>query len=317
MLRRCGSNPISWLTLQPNLEYFGNSDRAFVAFSEMGGNAYVLGDPICPPDCVDQILDQFLREKPNAAFVQVHTDTAQALIKRKFFVSSFGVETSLSLPYSIHGREKKDVRLLFNAAERSGLIVRELAPEERNLAADPKLTAGLNRRGQVRFKEGLSFLARSIIPEDDEVRLFGGFINDDLVGVSVFDPMFSDGDVTGYAEVIPRRLPTAPKGTRVYILIKAMEQFALEGVGEVNLGLSPLCPCQSTYHLPTAPVTGWLLEKTYKHGSSFFNFKGLTFHKSRFRGRETEVFFASRSRLAIIDLWRIYRLTTGRWFPSW
>jgi lysylphosphatidylglycerol synthetase-like protein (DUF2156 family) len=98
----------------------------------------------------------------------------------------------------------------------------------------------------------------------------------------------------------------------------ALRQFEAEGIKLVSLGLSPfhkvseksqacsLCNCR---------LTARLFEQLYRFGEFSFNYRGLSFHKSRFKGDEKTVYYASRSRLPLAELLRIYKLTTGRWVP--
>ena len=46
----------------------------------------------------------------------------------------------------------------------------------------------------------------------------------------------------------------------------------------------------------------------YEHGSRRYNFKGLYFHKTRYRGREEKVYGATRTRLPYAELLKAFQL---------
>jgi lysylphosphatidylglycerol synthetase-like protein (DUF2156 family) len=178
--------------------------------------------------------------------------------------------------------------------------------------------AGLTN-GTVRFAGALSFLAQTY-PLESYVgaRYFAGFYEKKLIGVSAFNPMYRRGEIVGYSEVVPKRSPLAPKGTRVGILIGALRQFEAEGIKLVSLGLSPFHKVKEnnqTCPLSNCRLTARLFEQVYRFGELSFNYHGLSFHKSRFKGDEKTVYYASRSRLPLVELLKIYKLTTSRWVP--
>ncbi len=316
LLRSFGRHPLAYHSLQPGLSLFEIDNCGYIAYQRCGGKAYVPGDPICHPDHSAVLLDRFLASHPEAVFIQVSAGTARHLRKRDFHVSRFGIETDLTLPYALGGGPRADIRHLYNRAQAAGISVRELSLPERQSDQARTLLYGPTGSRR-RFEKPFRFLARSGLPLDDDcIRVFGGFADGRLVGLSVFDPMWWQEQVVGYAEVIPRRAIEVPKGTRTCILIEAMAQFASEGIERVSLGLSPLAAEYDTADdLVNARFTEWLMQQVYRFGSRIFNFKGLAFHKSRFRGEERTVYLAGTSRAAIQDLWRIYYLVTGKVLP--
>ncbi|MFQ5499102.1 MAG: phosphatidylglycerol lysyltransferase domain-containing protein [Candidatus Zixiibacteriota bacterium] len=322
LLNSYGSHSLAFQTLQKGIRHHFVGDCGFLAYASSGSTDFVLSDPVCSLSNMELVIDSFLSVARNPVFVQVHEATARVLENRHFASTPFGIETELSLPYALKGGAKADVRNLNNAAIRAGVEVTELLENDRRLILNSGLAAGISSNGRQRFMHGLSFLARLADPDIDiDTRFFGGFCNGQLVGVSAFDPMYDSGAVVGYAEVVPLRTINSPKGTRVRVLLEAMQQFAREDVALVNLGLSPFYR-RSTAGLSNREagpishrdgIAGRLFDGVYRYGSIAFNFEGLALHKRRFRGYETTVYYVSRSSIPVLQLVRLYRLiTSGR-----
>ncbi|MCH7946993.1 MAG: DUF2156 domain-containing protein [candidate division Zixibacteria bacterium] len=313
-----GNFPCAGQTLQKDMTHFRLDQSGYIAYQKLGKDRFVIGDPVIAEDRFEEILKSFLSKYPHSCFVQCSKKTALILKSLGCYLTPIGIETFLKLPYRLEGAGRCDIRHLANCSERAGLKVREL--EISQLRGDflPATFAGLTN-GAIRFPGELKFLAVSSFTEKVVgTRIFAGFDNDGLVGTSLFFPMYENGKVFGYSEVVPKRNPAAPKGTRVGILLGAIRQFESEGIKVVSLGLSPFYKVKELYDscsLSNCRESAKLFEMIYKYADFSFNYQGLSFHKSRFRGIEKAVYFASKKKLPVTELLKIYRLTTGRWLP--
>lgn len=319
LLGEYGAFPLAGQLIQSTLQYFKYAD-GFIAFQKAGKDTIVIGDPVCHVSDRSKLIRRFLQFHPSAVFVQVHEQTAEILASQGYYLNAFGVERSLSLPYSIAGNRKGDIRHLYNAGKRNRVLVRELSKQETaQLHLYPICASGSHKKKWLALNKEFTFLSRTSsrnLPEGS--RVFGGFINDTLVGYSIFDPIFSKNNLRGYAEVAPKRSRLAPKGTRVTILLEAMHQFHTEGAKKVNLGLSPLDHIKlydESSRFPYSKITQFMLRLLFTRGNMVFNFKGLAFHKSRFRGEISPVYLASRSEIPLKSLYQIFYLTTGYKVP--
>ena len=304
LLKYHGSHALAYHTLQPGLSHFVHED-GYLAYAPLKKTNLVLGDPVCEKSKVHMILDEFIRRRKNLSFIQISRTTASALLERGFKIFQIGVESNIKLPFSLHGREKADLRNSYNSASKNMITVKEL--NERSAAIND-LPSSLKHRKE------FSFLARHLEKYDEKyVRLFGGYQRGELKYISLFDPIYKKGDVESYAEVISRRYSDAPKGIRIYVLLEAMKTFYKEGRKSVNLGLSPLYRgCQPSDNGFQNRAMDFLFKTIFEHGYLLYNFKGLAFHKSRFKGEEQPVYFASRNKYPILPLIQTYLLTTGR-----
>ena len=205
-LRQHGNKAISYHTLQNDLKYYIDN-KGYIAYQSIGSHILVLGDPICDDVYLNILLDKFLAKFPEATFIQISSNTSHILSQMGYYINSIGVETKLNLPFLLSGRKKSDVRHLYNSAQKRGVTVREITGEQKLLFESEHLLTGIKRnRTGVRFKNNLSFLARAPIPYFEfDVRVFGSFYKNKLVGISIFDPIYERGEVIAYAEVVPRR----------------------------------------------------------------------------------------------------------------
>ncbi len=316
--KKFGNFPCAGQTLQKNMTHFRLDDSGYIAYQKLGKDRFIIGDPVIAGDRFEEILSAFLSRYPLSSFVQCSKKTALILKSLGCYLTPLGIETFLELPYRLEGAGRCDIRHLANCAKRAGLKIRELQISQLRGDWLCSTFAGLTN-GAVRFSGELKFLAVSSLNEQiPGSRIFAGFDNNRLVGTSLFFPMYDNEKVFGYSEVVPKRNPASPKGTRVGVLLGAIRQFESEGVKVVSLGLSPFYKVKETYDscsVGNCRESAKLFEMIYKYADISFNYKGLSFHKSRFRGIEKAAYFASKKKLPVAELLKIYRLTTGRWLP--
>ena len=313
-----GNFPCAGQTLQKGITHFRLNESGYIAYQKLGKDRFVIGDPVIAEGRFEEILKAFLSKYPVSSFVQCSKKTALILKSLGYYLTPLGTEILLELPYRLEGADRCDIRHLANCSKRAGLKIRELEISQLRGNWQSSTFAGLTN-GAIRFSGELQFLAVSSNTEGVVgARLFAGFDHNRLVGTSLFYPMYENGKVFGYSEVVPRRNPAAPKGTRVGVLLGALRQFESEGIKVVSLGLSPFYKVKENYDDCTfcnCGETAKLFEMIYNYDNLSFNYKGLSFHKSRFRGIEKAVYFASKKKLPIAEFLKIYRLTTGRWLP--
>jgi phosphatidylglycerol lysyltransferase len=123
--------------------------------------------------------------------------------------------------------------------------------------------------------------------------------------------MFENGSIVGYCVTILRHLPDSPEGSVDYINLRAIATLREEGVGVLSLGVSPF------YDLPRlASVEGrgnlaayLAFHMLYRWGNPMYHFRGLSFHKSRYRARTEPVFAVTRGPVPLLGLCACARAT--------
>jgi lysylphosphatidylglycerol synthetase-like protein (DUF2156 family) len=171
--------------------------------------------------------------------------------------------------------------------------VRELAPADVPLEEVQRISSLWLLGKRVRNRE-LRFLTRP--PEfqgGNDVRRFYCFLKGRLVGYVFLDPFFRGGRVLGYCANILRCEPgLRPQGILDFALLQALEQFRGEGIQTLSLGIAPLhglAPCSGESRL-----LRWFGQALYRWGGTLYNFRELAFHKARFRGEASKVYFCKR-----------------------
>jgi lysylphosphatidylglycerol synthetase-like protein (DUF2156 family) len=160
-----------------------------------------------------------------------------------------------------------------------------------------------------------------VLETEPGVRKFVAYNKEGKVaGYAFYDPMYRDGKVYGYAASIVRtdevrfgRLATA-------IHMVAAEKFRSEDVEVLNLCLAPFCKLKAG-RFNDDWGTKMFFQASERFGNHIYNFKGLNFHKSKYRGVEKTLYFASNSALPSNDVYlaflsaditRSYFSTMGR-----
>lgn len=303
LVRRHGSHSLAYSALQPGMRYFMRGGGC-IAYRSWLGQRCVLGDPIAPPEQVDALLDAFLQGGP-ALFMQVQRSTADRLRARGYRVTPVGVENEIdTAAFSLAGRSKRDLRHYRNKAAHANLHVQELNDSEATRhSLRPVSDAWLPHKSW--FAHELEFLARPYVPHPESgVRLFAATASGHCVAFTVLDPIYRDGAVEGYTVTILRHLPDAPEGACDAINLHVIDRLREEGIPTLSLGVSPF---HRIAELARAEGHGaWPVYLVFhalaRWGNPIYHFRGLSFHKSRYRAREIPVYTAVPGPFSLLPL---------------
>jgi phosphatidylglycerol lysyltransferase len=296
LLRRFGNFSLAYSTaVQSQLAYFGDNN-GYIAYRRRGGVTFALGDPVCPPERVESLLSEFAKAHRRPSFIQIHRDTARVLESFGFFVNEMGIDTRLDLEsYNFCGKDKEWLRYAENWVMKRGFRIEEasLKDHEAEILA---VSESWRATRTIKRKE-VRFLSRPIVMNDElEVRRFFLFDAAGKIAAFVFfDPIYEAGRVSGYVTCIKRRQPDAPQYAESAIMKQAIEQFQREGKQTVWLGLSPLANIENREfrHNRMLNWTSRYYHRARWMNKYFYNFLGHTQYKSRFRGTEVKVHYAS------------------------
>lgn len=297
LIRQYGNFSINYSTaVQPRLKYFGDSD-GYIAYRKRMGVAYALGDPVCCPGKRAALLKEFIAEHRKPSFVHASESTAEILGELNFRVNEIGVDTNIDLQaYDFKGKSKEWLRYADNWTKKRGFEVRETDYDTVSAEQVESVSEAWRKTRTIKKKE-VRFINRPIVLEDEpDVRKW--FLFDQtgrMLAFIYFDPIYSQGQITGYVTCIKRRHPDAPIYAEHAIMKKAIECFKAEGLSVVKLGLSPLANIENQTHRCNR-----LMHYTsrYYHSANWINryiygFVGHTQYKKRFRGREEKLYYAS------------------------
>jgi len=304
-LRQHGRHSLAYSTCQPAMGYW-ESEGGFAAYRTTLGQHSFLGDPVCRPEEKADFLRQLVNVFPSALFMQIHRDTADLLKAGGYYITPVGVENEIdTASFSLFGKRKADLRHYRNKAVESGVVVAEVADTPALRASlQPVSAAWLPKKSWLQRE--LEFLARPFVETTEpDVRIFTGSVDGIVIAFVILDPMYDQGAISGYTVTILRHYPDAPEGSVDFIVLHVIEVFAREGVPLLSLGVSPFHHLEELariYGRGSLPVY-WLYLALREWGNSIYHFRGLSFHKSRYRAREVPVFTAIPGP---VGLWSVY-----------
>jgi lysylphosphatidylglycerol synthetase-like protein (DUF2156 family) len=289
------------------------------------GRRIVLSDPICAPEDLPGLVRAFLDFAPRAAFVVVSERCAAVLRGLGFKANCVGYESEIPVQsYHTQGnwKELDLIKRARNEAKREGIIIREEPAIGKIGRTQLDAVSGKwIAHKKVNDREIWIYARRPVFEHEPDVRKFVAYDRDGRVAGFVFyDPMYRDGQVYGYAANISRcdeqrfgRLATA-------VNMVAADQFKAEGKEVINLMLAPFVKLDDG-RFNDDWATKLFFQISERYGNNIYNFKGLSFHKAKYRGVEKSLYFASNNPMPSNDVYlaflssditRSYFSTMGR-----
>jgi lysylphosphatidylglycerol synthetase-like protein (DUF2156 family) len=329
-LKRYGREALSYATLQEGLEYFINP-LGYLAFSSVThpvfarkGRCVVLSDPLCAEEDLPRLVRAFLDFAPRAAFAVVSERCARVLREMGFKANCVGYEPEIPIQtYNTKGdwKELDLIKRARNEAKREGIVIREEAIEQVNEGQLKEVSGKWIAHKKVNDREIWIYARRPVFGPEEDVRKFVAYDREGRVaGFAFYDPMYRDGRVYGYSANISRcdeqrfgRLATA-------VHMVAAERFKEEGKEVINLMLAPFVKLDDGKYNDDA-ATKLFFKISERFGNNIYNFKGLSFHKAKYRGIEKSLYFVSNNPMPSNDVYlaflssditRSYFSTMGR-----
>ena len=329
-LKRYGKEALSYATLQEGMEYFVHP-TGYIAFTSVThpvfarqGRRIALSDPLCADEDLPALLRAFLDFAPHAAFVVVSERCATVLREMGFKANCVGYESEIPVQtYNTQGnwKELDLIKRARNEAKREGIVIREETIENVNKSQLDRISGKWIAHKKVNDREIWIYARRAVFDQEEDVRKFVAYDRDQAIAGFVFyDPMYRDGKAFGYSASISRcdeqrfgRLATA-------VNMVATEQFKAEGKEVLNLMLAPFAKLDDG-KFNDDWATKQFFRASERYGENIYNFKGLSFHKAKYRGAEKSLYFASNNPMPSNDVYlaflssditRSYFSTMGR-----
>tara|TARA_B100000767_G_scaffold260695_1_gene271590 strand:+ start:6343 stop:7356 length:1014 start_codon:yes stop_codon:yes gene_type:complete len=310
-LTQYGEGSMAFSSFQPNMKYFIDEDLGYLPFLYLQhflfapkGMNVIIGDPICSSGSFEQLFERYLQSSSEqaTAFIHLSEHYARELSRRGYFVNEMGVEHLIKLPdfdVGLPGAKYAHIRRWRNKAQKSGVEVREQAFADVPVEAIEKVNRyWLGNKGGVEF---IGLMRPLRIEDKADVRYFWAYHENQLIGFACFDPMYSEGKVTGYIHNIARLLPEAPHGTNDLIILEAIKTFKAEGIEDYTLGLSPFANLTDG-ELPHRASFKRIFKFMHNHCQFVYPFKGNYFHKEKYRAEQKKIY------LALLPNSNLYRL---------
>jgi lysylphosphatidylglycerol synthetase-like protein (DUF2156 family) len=315
-LTRHGGAALAYATLQAGMEYF-ITDDGYIAYTTVRHpvlaprtKKILLSDPICAPDDLPRLVGDFLRVNPRAVFTCISESCASALRELGFKANCIGYECLLPVQtYNTKGnwKELDLIKRGRNEARREGLTIREENIAAVNQAELKAVSERWIAGKPVNDREIWIFARRPVFGPEEGVRKFVAYDRDGrAAGFAFYDPMYRDGKIFGYAANISRcdekrfgRLATA-------LHMEAVEKFKTEGREVLNLMLAP-CVGLERGKFNDDYASKLFFQLSERYGNEIYNFRGLAFHKAKYRGEENSLYFASNGLWPSNDIYLAFR----------
>jgi len=313
-LRQHGREGIAYATLQAGMEYF-IAPSGYIAYTRVRHPLFacrpkrmVFSDPICAPEDVADLVGDFLEWDRRAAFCIISEACAQTLRLLGFKANCIGYEPLIAIQtYNTQGnwKELDLIKRARNEARREGLLIREESGSSLGLRRQElqAFSARWISSRKINDREVWLYARRPVFDHEEGVRKFVAYdAARQVAGFAFYDPMYRGGQVYGYSANIVRcderrfgRLATA-------LHLAAMDTFKAEGAEVLNLLLAPFGKLERG-----AFNDDWAARRLFRwsarFGNALYNFQGLSFHKSKYRGLERPLYFASNGWLPCADVY--------------
>ncbi len=284
LLKKYGYNTVSFQSLMQGLNYFESSNNieGFIPYIKIDNVYLVPGDPICAEDHIYEFVHEFKNycklEHTSCCFLSISEKLKQKLEIMDFGNLKIGEEGIFDLTsYSFEGGQMKDIRYNIRSAKDEGVIVSHLdSPDKTTFDQMLKINQGWLNTRQV---TGFSFLLGLNPTENfEDKHIFIAKYKDEIVGYLSCVPIYNRNGM--YFEDLIRS-KDAPRGINHLMIFEAINFLKLKGYRLATLGTSPLSNIDNTDN-PEFKNINKILEYTYEHVNSFYNFKGLHEFKKSF-----------------------------------
>jgi phosphatidylglycerol lysyltransferase len=305
-LKQYGTHSQSFSTLQPGMQYFDLPDVGYIAYMRKWGGTFVLSDPVCAPENFAVILERFQERFPRASYVQVSKPVVDFLHSRfGMYGTQFGSESRIDLKkWSLSGKKKQILRTALNQAEKNNITVKERFSDDHTR----EISEAWIRTRKCKSNE-IRFLIRPMEMEYREnERHFYAYQDGKAVGFIYFDPIYRNNEIISYVPNISRANADFRQGIFYTLMAHAMDAFKAEGVPFLDLGLIPLSLDQKTEHQESRLLKR-LLHLLCENANSLYNFKGLEFTKSRFRGDNFKTYCCHKRAIPALEFLAMFKLT--------
>jgi lysyl-tRNA synthetase class 2 len=249
LVRQHGEDTLSFFKLRPDKHYFFNADRtAFVGYRVEAGVLLLSGDPVGPPEKLDDLLlevRRFARSRglklaALGASSSLVTTTYERLGLHSLYI---GDEAIVELAkFSLEGRPIRKVRQSVSRLTKAGYSS-ELCALAGIDQATLEQMANVVEVGRIgKGERGFSMSMETVDCTNQQDTLFVLARDGDgvLKGVLHFVPCYGR---KAMSLSIMRRDPNTPNGLMEYLVVSAIQHMRERGIEELSLNFAALTKC--------------------------------------------------------------------------
>jgi lysylphosphatidylglycerol synthetase-like protein (DUF2156 family) len=315
-LRQHGREALSYATLQDGMEYFIDDELGYIAFTTVQHPVFarspkriILSDPVCSREDLPKLLDRFFADHAEASFMVISEFCSEELRNRGYKINCIGPEPELPIQtYNTNGnwKELDMIKRARNEAKREGITIREEKLEEIERSKMEAISAKWMGNKILNDREIWIYARKPKWGSEPDVRKFLAYDREGtIVGFVFYDPIYRDGEVVGYSANTSRCDETKYGRLATAIHMEAVDIFKKEGKEVLNLCLATFVRLELGKYNDDK-MTRIFFELSEKYGNDIYNFKGLAFHKSKYRVKEKPLYFASKNWSPSNDIYLAY-----------
>ncbi len=264
---------------------FSSDEQAFVMYGRHRANWVAFGDPVGPPETVDDLAwnfhDEALRAGGKPVFYEVSERHLPLWIEMGMVLHKVGEEAVVRLAdFSLGGAKFKSMRAAFNKAKREGYELEILQPPHSpalmaELAAVSEAWLG----GKTGREKGFSVgrFDPAYLEHFPIAAIRNGLEGQDRV--IAFANILAPGTKRRVSVDLMRYLPEHSSGIMEFLFVSLIEHYRNAGGEEFSLGMAPLAGLSKRR---TARIWDRFGHLMFRHGGSFYNFEGLRNFKQKF-----------------------------------
>lgn len=311
-----GWNTTSYQILNPGIKrWFSAANDSVVGFVAAVGVRVVAGAPVCAPQRLTEVVDEFESEatlKNERVCYLAAESRLEAIYENspdyaKILLGAQPVWQPRDWAKTVAGH--KSLRAQINRARNKGVKVAEWTKEK--AYKNPVLTECVHEWLDAKGLPPLHFLVEpDTLARLYDRRVFVAERDDKIVGFILLSPVATRNGWL-FEQFIHR--PKAPNGTVELMIDAAMRALAEDGCDYATLGLSPLSVRAEIKPFDNPLWLRILLAWMRKHAQRFYNFDGLDAFKAKLQPERWEPVFAiyNKPRISLRTLYAIASVFSG------
>lgn len=315
-----GQSPDAYLILETDRQCFLTPDQsAAMSVVVSGRYLHISGGILAPDSAKRQIvadLGEYAR-RTNCLIACYSIGEQDRLLFEEagWEITKFGEETTISLAaHSWSGKAYEWVRRQSNACQRAGLTCREVLPQTLDADAWQSLSATLFeiQRDDLQdrvYPQEVNLLVGKLQPEQLGRRRL--FLAEDaaknrIMAFVVANPMRGG---KGWALETFRKRQEAPRGTVPFLIKWIVDLLKTEPVEEVSLCLLLWKGTHTYVGKRRCLLLDWGLRIGYHLGDLFYNTKGMTHFKTRFRPTLSNSYLCVTPNTTVFSIINFFKVT--------
>ena len=296
ILEKYGSSSLDFFKLWPDKSYYFSEDRTCViAYRVTLGVALCLGDPVGPPEKIEQTLRSFFQFCANngwrVAFQHILPDLLELYRQLGFDIVKIGEEAIVDLEHFVSVTlNSREFRQMKRKIERIGYkTARYIPPHPLNVVNEVERVSrewlalpGRHERGFTLGQFDRSYINQTpLFALLDPANHIIAFVNE--------IPSYRKGEVT--ADLMRHRTEI-PNGAMDYLFLELLKSLKERNVLKFNFGLAPLAGVGEE---PGSSLEEHAAHLLFEYLNRFFSFKGLRNYKDKYEPTWEARFLAYQS----------------------